>query len=127
MKNNSNIYDIDGKLVRHMSNTKGFTLKDCQDAIKHYQDRLDSSDLSKHKESVYKLYIKNLSNYMYTKMLTDETWKKQYLESTPINKTNEEEVKQILESMTQEDLLVERDTVSDNMDEYVDFEENEKD
>lgn len=123
MKNNSNIYDIDGELIRPAGDTHKMTAAEAQEQIKKYQEKiaqLSENEPNSPKIAVYNTYIKNLFNYTL----------KLYSEQPEINQ--EEPAKQpdikaqvakamseLKETVEQEDLLVERDKEAPVMDEYV--------
>lgn len=123
MKNNSNIYDIDGELIRPAGDIHKMTAAEAQEQIKKYQEKitqLSENEPNSPKIAVYNTYIKNLFNYTL----------KLYSEQPEINQ--EEPVKQpdikaqvakamseLKETVEQEDLLVERDKEAPVMDEYV--------
>ena len=171
MKTETNIYDIDGKIIRKFGDNHEFTLQEAQDKLKYYKDKLEeenkASSPDKKKIAAYNDYINNLANYVafQASKLTGEelldligTNNLKKTDTKDINKalndaeadtntenkipeptpasgednTNEEpgddkaigrEYSDIHEkrSVSQSDLLVERDDVSDNMDEYVDY------
>ena len=171
MKTETNIYDIDGEIIRKQGDNHEFTLQEVQEKIKYYREKLEAEQSSetpnKHKISTYNDYINNLTNYASFKISklspdeiadligtnnlkktsteevdralndteTDTNTENEIPESTPTSgesDTNKEpgndetvgrELSDIHEerSVSQSDLLVERDNVSDNMDEYVDY------
>lgn len=183
MKNNSNIYDIDGELIRKYDDDHKWTIDEAKEKIQYYQAKIkeiaekeEQTKEDKFKLAVYETYCKNLMNYEWSKLLqmnkdeftaymtanmpqgaptaTEEEVKNALNElkndietgentenevsgsatTDNANTTNEElgndeaverKLSDVQEgrSVSQSDLLVERDDVTTNMDEYVDFEE----
>lgn len=173
MKTTTNIYDINGEIIRQAGDNHEFTLKEAQEKLQHYRKLREAEEESetpdKTKIAAYTTYINNLANYAAYKMseLTPEQLADmigvnnlKQTSSEEINKalndtetvtdttdevsgsdttsgednTNEEsrddeiigrELGDIHEkrSVSQSDLLVERDSVNTAMDEYVEFEE----
>ena len=135
MKNNTNIYDIDGELIRKHDDEHKMTLEEAQEQIKKYKEKIESCDKNDPKIGVYTTYIKNLNTYilnLYSSMKYDQLLNE--LNTNKEQKTMDEQIKDAMEELkneldeeekpiTQEDLLVERDGVDTKMDEYVDFEE----
>lgn len=75
MKNNSNIYDIDGELIRAFDDTHKFTVKEAQEKAKYYTEKLGQIDENDPKAATYVTYIKNLNRYimeLYAKMSPEE-------------------------------------------------------
>lgn len=75
MKNNSNIYDIDGELIRAFDDTHKLTVKEAQEKAKYYTEKLGNLDEKDPKAVTYANYIKNLNRYimeMYSKMSPEE-------------------------------------------------------
>lgn len=123
MKNETNIYDIDGELIRPVGDTHKMTVEEAQEQLKKYQEKisqLSENEPDSPKIAVYKTYIKNLFNYT-LKLYAEQP-------RTPKMKTSEElgikdqiakAMEELKESVDQEDLLVERDNEAPVMDEYV--------
>ena len=123
MKNETNIYDIDGELIRPAGDTHKMTAEEAQEQLKKYQEKisqLSENEPDSPKIAVYETYIKNLFNYIL----------KLYAEQpiTPEIKPSEElgikdqiakAMEELKESVDQEDLLVERDAEAPVMEEYV--------
>jgi hypothetical protein len=176
MNNYSNIYDIDGKLIRSVDDTHKWTVQEVKDKIEYYRQKLLKLAENDKKAVIYATYMRNLSNYLFIlysqmtaeqlnaeieeakKVVTAEQVKKAMEElANEVNndrKTTEDTTNEIPEqhpgdnkgttdeesgdvtpidggdsdlheerTLSQSDLLVERDGVSANMDEYVDFED----
>lgn len=174
MKTETNIYDINGEIIRQAGDNHEFTVSEAQERLQHYRKLLDAEKLAeepdKKKIDTYNIYINNLANYVAYKMTqlsgdeladligvnnlkktdtedinktlndtetttdtTDEVPDGQTTEDTEGN-TDEEsgdaetvgrELSDVSEKrpLTQDDLLVERDNVTTNMDEIVEVDE----
>lgn len=140
MNTNSNTYDIDGKLLRKSGDNSKLTLDEAKERIDYYYDKLKEfqgiENLTPEqflKRRTYAIYVQNLTNYMNVEMskLSKEdlsAFFEKHMPKAP-EKTTSEQVEEAMEelkkdldepkSVTQEDLLVERDTESPVMDEYV--------
>ena len=183
MKNNSNIYDIDGEIIRRFDDTHRFTALEAtkiqEKYLKKIQDLRSKEDLTEEdnkKIVIYETYCKNLQYYIQSTLSTmsKEELEEYYRAIIPEKpaETTAEDVEKALEelkndlgtgtdtedkvqeqsttdstddrdgifgddpivrrepcdisekrSVTQDDLLVERENVNTNMDEYSDFEE----
>ena len=174
MKTETNIYDINGEIIRQAGDNHEFTISEAQERLQHYRKLLDAEKLAeepdKKKIDTYNIYINNLANYVAYKMTqlsgdeladligvnnlkktdtedinktlndtetttdtTDEVPNGQTTEDTEGN-TDEEsgdaetvgrELSDVSEKrpLTQDDLLVERDNVTTNMDEIIEVDE----
>lgn len=174
MKTETNIYDINGEIIRQAGDNHEFTISEAQERLQHYRKLLDAEKLAeepdKKKIDTYNIYINNLANYVAYKMTqlsgdeladligvnnlkktdtedinktlndtetttdtTNEVPDGQTTEDTEGN-TDEEsgdaetvgrELSDVSEKrpLTQDDLLVERDNVTTNMDEIVEVDE----
>lgn len=75
MKNNSNIYDIDGELIRAFDDTHHWDVKETQEKIKYYEDKIKEVGENSEKAKVYMDYIRNLTKHvwtLYAKMTPEE-------------------------------------------------------
>ena len=78
MKNNSNIYDIDGDLIRGIDDVHTWTIEEAQAKIDKYTDKLkelEENDPNNPKMAIYRTYIVNLHRYLfelYAKMSPEE-------------------------------------------------------
>ncbi len=141
MTNNTNIYDIDGKIIREAGDNHQWTIDEAKEKMEYYRKKIlevgeESPDAVK-----YATYMRNLSQYimaMYAKMTPEEL--NAELEKNKETST-EEQIKKAIEDLkkdleedkdapeeqpvTQDDLLVEREVSQNdlNMDEYTQFEE----
>ena len=120
MKNNSNIYDIDGEILRESGNTEELTLEEAQKRLDSYQKKLNElaeKESNSQKLSVYNTYIKNLQSYIFNYYLLHPELMKW------ANKTTQDEIQQAMEDLKKDVEEEEKETVtesiSDEMDEYV--------
>lgn len=124
MNNNSNIYDIDGELIRHTDDTHKWTVEEVKNKIEYYRNKLKDLAEDDKKAVLYATYMRNLSNYLlvlYSKMTPDQL-------NAEINAakalTTNEQVKKAMEEL--QDSLNEEEKEKEEpketvMDEYVDF------
>ena len=72
MKTETNIYDINGEIIRQAGDNHEFTLSEAQERLQHYRKLLDAEKLAeepdKKKVDTYNIYINNLANYVAYKM-----------------------------------------------------------
>lgn len=120
MKNNSNIYDIDGEILRESGNTEELTLEEAQKRLDSYQKKLNElaeKESNSQKLSVYNTYIKNLQSYIFNYYLLHPELMKW------ANKTTQDEIQKAMEDLKKDVEEEEKETVtesiSDEMDEYV--------
>ena len=66
MKNNSNIYDIDGELIRAFDDTHQWDVKETQEKIKYYEDKIKEVGENSEKAKIYMDYIHNLTKHVWT-------------------------------------------------------------
>ena len=121
MTNNSNIYDIDGNLIRSINDTHKWTVKECQDKIEEYRKKILEVGEKNPKSIVYATYMRNLSQYimmLYANMTAEEL--NAEIEANKAKIATEEKVKEAIEELKKEVEAEEKPTV---MDEYVQFEE----
>ena len=131
MNNVTNIYDIDGELIRTAGDNHEMTIDEAKEQLKKYEEKvkeLTETDPSNSKIVIYNNYIKNLASYiltLYTKQSATINMPEQSSMTDQIKKAmddlrdefEKEEVK------SQDDMMVEREESSTNMDEYAEFEE----
>ena len=75
MKNESNIYDIDGNLIRNIDDTHKWTVKEAREKIEYYRKKIEEIGENNEKSRIYVDYIRNLSKYildLYSKMTPKE-------------------------------------------------------
>ena len=117
MKNNSNIYDIDGEILRESGNTEELTLEEAQKRLDSYQKKLNElaeKESNSQKLSVYNTYIKNLQSYIFNYYLLHPELMQQF------SKTTQDEIQKAMEDLKKDVEAEEKETV---MDEYTEFEE----
>ena len=109
MTNNSNIYDIDGNLIRDISDTSKLSVEEAEKRLNDYQVKLRQlPENEHHKASVLQTYIINLQRYIFNYyIIHPEEYKAKF-------KTTEEQVKDAMEELKEE--LEPKETI---MDEYV--------
>ena len=131
MNNVTNIYDIDGELIRTADDNHEMTIDEAKEQLKKYEEKvkeLTETDPNNSKIVIYNNYIKNLASYiltLYTKQSATINMPEQSSMTDQIKKAmddlrdefEKEEVK------SQDDMMVEREESSTNMDEYTEFEE----
>lgn len=118
MTTNSNIYDIDGELLRSIDDTSDLTIDEAQKRIEQYQKKLNElseKEPNNPKLSIYNTYIKNLQSYIFNQyILHPELMPK-------VEQTTQEQIQKAMEDLKAE---VEAEEAKETkMDEYVDFEE----
>ena len=121
MTNNSNIYDIDGNLIRSINDTHKWTVKECQDKIEEYRKKILEIGEKDPKSVVYATYMRNLTQYimvLYSNMTAEEL--NAEIENAKKQISTEEQVKEAIEQLKNDVEAEEKPTV---MDEYVPFEE----
>ena len=117
MKNNSNIYDIDGEILRESGNTEELSLEEAQKRLDSYQKKLNElaeKEPNSQKLSVYNTYIKNLQSYIFNYYLLHPELMQQF------SKTTQDEIQKAMEDLKKDVEAEEKETV---MDEYTEFEE----
>jgi len=124
MTNNSNIYDIDGEIIRKIDDDHQWTVEEVKNKIEYYRNKLKDLAEDDKKAVLYATYMRNLSNYLlvlYSKMTPDQL-------NAEINAakalTTNEQVKKAMEEL--QDSLNEEEKEKEEpketvMDEYVDF------
>lgn len=120
MKNDSNIYDIDGEILRESGNTEELTLEEAQKRLDSYQKKLNElaeKEPNSPKLSVYNTYIKNLQSYIFNYYIMHPELMKW------MNKTTQDEIQQAMEDLKKDVEVEKEDTImesiSNEMDEYV--------
>lgn len=125
MNNNSNIYDIDGQLIRSIDDTDHLTVEEAEKRLNEYQEKIkqltENQEVSE-KIAVYNTYVKNLQDYILRYYIT-------HPEEAKIRLSKEEEIRKAMEQLKADVAKEEaeeepKETV---MDEYVDFEETKED
>ena len=123
MTNNSNIYDIDGEIIRKIDDNHQWTVEEVKNKIEYYRNKLKDLAEDDKKAVIYATYMRNLSNYLlvlYSKMTPDQL-------NAEINAakalTTNEQVKKAMEELQDSLNEEEKEPKETVMDEYVDFEE----
>lgn len=123
MTNNSNIYDIDGEIIRKIDDDHQWTVEEVKNKIEYYRNKLKDLAEDDKKAVLYATYMRNLSNYLlvlYSKMTPDQL-------NAEINAakalTTNEQVKKAMEELQDSLNEEEKEPKETVMDEYVDFEE----
>jgi hypothetical protein len=65
MNNNSNIYDIDGELIRSVDDSHKWTVEEVKNKIEYYRKKLQDIAKDDKKAVIYATYMRNLSNYLF--------------------------------------------------------------
>ena len=120
MTNNTNIYDIDGEIIREAVDNHRWTIEEAKEKMEYYRKKLlevgeDSSNAIK-----YATYMRNLSRYimaMYAKMTPEEL--NAELEKNKKTST-EEQIKKAMEDLKKDLEDDDRDTTEDTTDEIPD-------
>lgn len=113
MTTNSNIYDIDGEILREAGNTEELSIDEAQKRVNSYQEKLKELDPKDPKVSIYNTYIRNLQSYIFNQyLLHPELMPIQYMQKN----TTQDEIKKAMEELKSDVENEEKETV---MDEYV--------
>lgn len=65
MNNNSNIYDIDGNIIRKADDNHKWTVDEVKEKIEYYRKKLQDLAEDDKKAVIYTTYMRNLSNYLF--------------------------------------------------------------
>ena len=114
----------DGEILRESGNTEELTLEEAQKRLDSYQKKLNElaeKEPDSQKLSIYNTYIKNLQSYIFNYYILHPELMKQFSETTQneIQKAMED-LKKDVEEEEKETVM---DPISDEMDEYTEFEE----
>lgn len=116
MKNNSNIYDIDGKLIRTAGDNEQLSIEEAEKRIQQYQDKMKDLEDSNPNKAVYTTYIQNLQRYIFNYYII-------HPEEAKARLSKEEEIKKAMEQLKADLDKEETEEKPTIMDEYTDFEE----
>lgn len=127
MKNDTNIYDIDGNLIRKAGDTHKFTLEEVEKMVDDLTEKVKNNP----DKEIYRVYLNNAQKWlfnMYNNMNKDELVKRLSVLQNAINdaKTEQNEAEQQkLQEINEavEQLKQEYEEKPIVMDEYVPFEE----
>ena len=106
MKNNTNIYDIDGELIRQAGDNHQFTMEEVQKKVQNYQDKLkilsekeNPTEEDTKLAAVYQTYIRNLMKYQLDLMskMSQEEFTEYLTKNMP--KTTSEQVEKALNDL----------------------------
>ena len=103
MKNNSNIYDVDGELIRAFDDTHKWSIKEAQEKIEQYRKKIEEVGEDSEKAKVYATYMRNLTRYIweqYAKM-TPEQFNAE-LESMQKERAIKDQVKEAVDELKKE-------------------------
>lgn len=89
MKVETNIYDIDGELIRQFGDNHEVTIEEAQNKINYYKQLLDSVDGTTKQAATYATYIRNLSAYVLQQLAKQAQKPKQTTEEQVQNAINE--------------------------------------
>lgn len=123
MNNKSNIYDIDGDLIRGINDTHKLTVKEARKLVDKYKEKLDNLPENDPKRAVYTTYMRNLTSYVlgiYSTMSKEEI--EEELKQVGVEEATKEAVEKALNELKEsvsEETEEPKPTV---MDEYVDYE-----
>lgn len=110
---NTNLYDIDGELIRKSGDNTKLTIGDARKKIEYYQEKLKELDENDPKYAAYTTYIRNLTGYCIQLLANNPEMMKEVLAA---KKTTEEEAKDALKSLS-EDINNDGNTNKDTQDE----------
>lgn len=123
MKNNSNIYDIDGNIIRKAGDNDKMTVEEAQKRMDYYKSKLEELDEKDPKASTYMTYIRNLRDYIVKEYITmTPEQRSAEMERLSKQKSLNEQIQNAMEELKKE-VEEEKERPETVMDEYVDFEE----
>lgn len=121
----TNIYDIDGEIIRKAGDNHKFTVEEASNKIEYYRKKLEEVGENSPKAVYYATYMRNLSQYimtLYSKMTPKEL--SEMVEKAKKQENLNQQIKDALDELKkdlpEDNKEPEKETV---MDEYVDFEE----
>lgn len=127
MKNDTNIYDIDGNLIRKAGDTHKFTLEEVEKMVDDLTEKVKNNP----DKEIYRVYLNNAQKWlfnMYNNMDKDELFKRLSVLQNAINdakteqnETEQQKLQEINDAVEQ--LKQEYEEKPIVMDEYVPFEE----
>ena len=103
MKNNSNIYDFNGDLIRAFDDTHKWTIEEAQEKIKEYQEKIKEVGEDSKEAIIYATYIRNLTKYIweqYAKMTPEEFAK--HVEIAKKERSTSEQVENAINELKKE-------------------------
>lgn len=121
----TNIYDIDGEIIRKAGDNHKFTVEEASNKIEYYRKKLEEVGENSPKAVYYATYMRNLSQYIMTlyskmtpKQLSEMIEKAKKQEN--LNQQIKDALDELKKDLPEDNKEPEKETV---MDEYVDFEE----
>lgn len=114
MKNNTNIYDIDGELLRKADDNHEMTIEEAQERMKNYGKKAEEHP---EKAEIYKTYIKNLSNYVFNKIsqMSSDEFTEYVKKISPKVETSKEDIEKALNDVKES--INDGETAEDTTDE----------
>lgn len=123
MKNDTNIYDIDGNIIRKAGDNHKFTIEEIEKLVDDLTEKVRQNP----DNQVYKVYLNNAQAYlynMYNNMSTEDLKKRISILQESINKAQTEESKAEKEQLDAvAEAMEQLKAEYDNENEYTDFEE----
>ena len=123
MKNDTNIYDIDGNILRKAGDNHKFTIEEIEKLVDDLTEKVRQNP----DNQVYKVYLNNAQAYlynMYNNMSTEDLKKRISILQESINKAQTEESKAEKEQLNAvAEAMEQLKAEYDNENEYTDFEE----
>lgn len=123
MKNETNIYDIDGNIIRKAGDNHKFTIEEIEKLVDDLTEKVRQNP----DNQVYKVYLNNAQAYlynMYNNMSTEDLKKRISILQESINKAQTEESKAEKEQLDAvAEAMEQLKAEYDNENEYTDFEE----
>lgn len=105
MKNYTNIYDIDGELIRAAGDTHEMTLEEAQERARNYQDKLkklQEQDPTDKRISIYNTYLTNLNSYIWAKYQSMTPEQLREIFKPAPDYTQSEEVQNVMKQLKEE-------------------------
>ena len=123
MKNETNIYDIDGNIIRKAGDNHKFTIEEIEKLVDDLTEKVRQNP----ENQVYKVYLNNAQAYlynMYNHMSTEDLAKRISILQDSINEAQTEESKAEKEQLDAvAEAMEQLKAEYDNENEYTDFEE----
>lgn len=119
MTNNTNIYDIDGEMIRNAGDNHHFTVDEIKNLIDKYNKKIEECK-DEEKRKMYETYVRNLTSSLineYKQMPVEKLMEAIKTASTK-DENLDEKVKQAIEELKND---IEEEPKETVMDEYVDF------
>lgn len=124
MTNNTNIYDIDGEIIREAGDNHQWTIEEAKEKMEYYRKKLLEVGEDSPNAVKYATYMRNLSQYimtMYAKMTPEElNAELEWLEQKNKKISTEEQIKKAIEDLKKDLEDDDRNTTEDTTDEIPD-------